>query len=1247
MRLKLLTSHAATLLALAMAPAYSYAQGCQNQTQYPGGTTAPDPGGALTTISTCAYLQEYSVIGPVIGGATYQFTVTGQGYITVREGDVGGTVLAEGYSPLTAMPTVDGSLYVHWNADANCNTSTGCQTTTVQLFLNCTPPTVSITATDDCDNNQFSLNVDITSLGDAMAVNLLYNVNGGADQTLSEVGTGIHTLGPFTVGDLINLTVQHDSDPVCNLTYTGLTSNNTCPIIVQCGQGPVDQTYCYINNDNNHWRYQSSSGESLIMIFSAGSIESSTWDHLRIYDGPDNQSPLLWENATGTTQLAGLQVSGGPVLYMENTSDGSGSCQSGSYNEWVWQVGCLDCTSATATFNVVTDCDNFQFSVDVNITELGSDPTLDIVDAATSTVLATATAAGTYTVGPFTANIPVVLTLSNSDNSLCNVSSPSLVNPLCPQIIQCGGDPVNDQYCYGNSDSHTWSWSSSTGDALILIFSAGSIESATFDHIRIYNGDSNAAPLVYENGTGATDLTGVQVIAGSGMMYMEMSSDGSISCQSGSYNEWVWQVGCLDCTSATATFNVVTDCDNFQFSVDVNITELGSDPTLDIVDAATSTVLATATAAGTYTVGPFTANIPVVLTLSNSDNSLCNVSSPSLVNPLCPQIIQCGGDPVNDQYCYGNSDSHTWSWSSSTGDALILIFSAGSIESATFDHIRIYNGDSNAAPLLYENATGPTNLTGVQVIASSGMMYMEMSSDGSASCQSGSYNEWVWQVGCLDCTSPTATYSVVTDCANMQYSIVVDITVLGSDPVLDITNNNGAPPVVATAPGSYTVGPFPAATTTVITLVNDENTLCNVSSTSLTNPLCPTVLPCDGTLHAETYCYVNNDNHTWHWQSAGGQPLAMEFSAGTIESSTWDHLRIYDGPDNNSPLLFDHTQTSQFNLAGLLLISTSSHIYMENSSDGSGSCQSGSQTEWAWTVGCMDCTNPGASFSVVEDCVHHSFSVAVQVDSLGSGSFVRIANTLGTDTLTNIPAGITMVGPFPMDSVVMVTVLNETNDLCRVFSEPMSAASTACVDSVCAPTSYEYCYTNNDQAWFAYQGESGTPLTISFLWGKLLVNDYVQIYNGLNPVPNRLLWQGNLNGDMAGWSVNTSQGFSSMLMRVISDGTGSCASGDVWPPLYWVIGCGSVGIDEVPLTEGFLMFPNPSNGEVSIRVQQLLTTPAEMRVTDMAGRTVLQQSLAPNGGLWTVDLGGLERGNYVVTITTQDWVRSERLQIMR
>lgn len=233
-----------------------------------------------------------------------------------------------------------------------------------------------------------------------------------------------------------------------------------------------------------------------------------------------------------------------------------------------------------------------------------------------------------------------------------------------------------------------------------------------------------------------------------------------------------------------------------------------------------------------------------------------------------------------------------------------------------------------------------------------------------------------------------------------------------------------------------------------------------------------------------------------------------------------------------------------------------------------------------------------------------------------------------------------------MDSTVKITVLNATNNLCRVFSPMLTSASQACVDTVCAAAAYEYCYTNNDTAWFAYQGTPGIPLTVEFLWGQMLAGDFVQIYNGLAPLPSKLIWQGNLNGNMAGWAVNTTNGYSTMLVRVVSNASGSCATGQTTVPLHWVVQCGAVGVQENGVATSFSMYPNPTTGQLSLQLPEGFAGMADLRVSDVAGRTVYAKQFTSTGNVNTFDLKALQTGNYVVTITTKDWVRSQQLQIV-
>ena len=61
------------------------AQGCENTAQWPiSAIDMSAAGSALTTISTCIYLEEYSMVTGVPVGEDVQFSLPGGGYVTVR-----------------------------------------------------------------------------------------------------------------------------------------------------------------------------------------------------------------------------------------------------------------------------------------------------------------------------------------------------------------------------------------------------------------------------------------------------------------------------------------------------------------------------------------------------------------------------------------------------------------------------------------------------------------------------------------------------------------------------------------------------------------------------------------------------------------------------------------------------------------------------------------------------------------------------------------------------------------------------------------------------------------------------------------------------------------------------------------------------------------------------------------------------------------------------------------------------------
>src|SRR5690606_10483537 len=125
-------------------------------------------------------------------------------------------------------------------------------------------------------------------------------------------------------------------------------------------------------------------------------------------------------------------------------------------------------------------------------------------------------------------------------------------------------------------------------------------------------------------------------------------------------------------------------------------------------------------------------------------------------------------------------------------------------------------------------------------------------------------------------------------------------------------------------------------------------------------------------------------------------------------------------------------------LTGLLFTSTNTDnaLLFRVRSNFFTSCTDNAYTPMNWTVSCLDCTNPEVTFEMIPDCVHNGFNIAVNVTALGvNAPFLRIANSLDTDTVNNVGLGTTIVGPFPVDSVVSLTVLNGSISLGRGASE--------------------------------------------------------------------------------------------------------------------------------------------------------------------------------------------------------------------
>ncbi len=395
--------------------------------------------------------------------------------------------------------------------------------------------------------------------------------------------------------------------------------------------------------------------------------------------------------------------------------------------------------------------------------------------------------------------------------------------------LTCGAPAQEFSYCYGNLEDKVWHYTSSSGAPLRMVIQAGNMYYG--DLLRLYDGPTTASPLLYSSATGA--IAGQVITSTGASLTMRLVSDDNGSCVTQDFiPPMQWEVGCYDCNPIMANFQVMNDCPNNQYSVQVSIFSMGS-ATSSLITNTGGAPAVTANGPGTYMSGPFPVGTPVTVTAENTYNPFCSTNSGQVINGACP-TVGCGPDTYT--YCYTDNDTAQWAYQSTGTERIGIRFLGGTLASG--DIIRIYDGldPFDSAPLFSgDNGGNLTNLMRVTSASNLDHAFMlEVAANSSGACISGQATPWHYVVACHDgCTPPVATFSTVPDCEHGTFGISVVVNTMGSANTLSIVNDGGAPALTATTAGTYLVGPFPVGQH-VVAEVQGASVLCTVNSESLT-----------------------------------------------------------------------------------------------------------------------------------------------------------------------------------------------------------------------------------------------------------------------------------------------------------------------------------------------------------------------------------------------------------------------------
>jgi len=192
----------------------------------------------------------------------------------------------------------------------------------------------------------------------------------------------------------------------------------------------------YLNGDDVVYAYSPVSNTSIdVDLTGIGSTYAGIFIYTDCADiGTTCQNGATNGGATGDLAISDYLVNSGTTYYIVIST--WATPQSTTYTLDITEN---TCTNATATYTVVPDCGNTQFTIDVDITNLGSATSVTISDdQASPTQQASIT--GIVSFGPYASGTSVNFTVSNDQDGTCVINGNGAYS--CPPVNNDCGSPT-------------------------------------------------------------------------------------------------------------------------------------------------------------------------------------------------------------------------------------------------------------------------------------------------------------------------------------------------------------------------------------------------------------------------------------------------------------------------------------------------------------------------------------------------------------------------------------------------------------------------------------------------------------------------------------------------------------------------------------------------------------------------------------------------------------------------------------
>ena len=394
-------------------------------------------------------------------------------------------------------------------------------------------------------------------------------------------------------------------------------------------------------------------GDVVTFTFLSFATESCC-DGITVYNGPDTSFDPVDDEFRGT-EIPDPITSTDPSGALTFVFDSDGSVTSAGY-EILISCGppptCLVPTNLTATLNALGTA--VTLSWDANNGETQWEYVLQPQGTGIPTTAGTPITTNPLTISDleWSTDYEIYLRADCGEGDFSAWTSPAVFStPVQTNYtIDCDAGEILDlNYCYTSNDTTAWLFTSSTAFPIRIIFNSGNIE-AGFDDITIYDGPDNTGTVLFNNNDADIhDFTGLEFQSTSTSMYVEVDSDGVISCESSTtYSPWDFSVSCATCVTQTVDFSINGVCSPYyEFYVDANISDMGDATSIELADNFGATQTATTT--GVVNFGPYAANEEIIITAVNANDASCFVES-DLLTFICPpppnecSIVYAGED---------------------------------------------------------------------------------------------------------------------------------------------------------------------------------------------------------------------------------------------------------------------------------------------------------------------------------------------------------------------------------------------------------------------------------------------------------------------------------------------------------------------------------------------------------------------------------------------------------------------------